>query len=207
MVSKANKSFSAHTWRGPIGVAVAVFVFSWTLTTHGKYSVSGDEPHYLMISESLRTDRDLDLSNNYAQNDGRLFGQDNLPIELHALPSKSGELRSIHGLGIAVLVLPAYSVGQLIASSIPESRLQRFRMSRGLFSTQSSVVADGHDSDWDRTLTIGLTEVSVDDLRCSSVWRGYIASGCEPFLSRVSRVLRLVRQLLHCLVCLETASR
>jgi hypothetical protein len=136
-------------------------MFSWTLTTHGKYSVSGDEPHYLMISESLRTDGDLDLSNNYAQNDGRLFGQDNLPIELHALPSKSGELRSIHGLGIAVFVLPAYTVGQLIASSIPESRLQRFRMSRGLFVysivglSLMAMTALGI-----ALMTIGLTEIS-----------------------------------------------
>ena len=31
-------------------VAIVAFLFAWTLATHGKYSVSGDEPHYLMIT-------------------------------------------------------------------------------------------------------------------------------------------------------------
>ena len=110
-----------------------MIVFAWSLTTHGKFSVSGDEPHYLMIAESIRSDGDVDLRNNYAQNDGRLFGHENLPTELHALPARNGELRSIHAPGIAVFVLPVYSIGQLIAGMIPEEQLSRFRISRGLF--------------------------------------------------------------------------
>ena len=56
--------------RSLVGIAAIVFLFTWTLTTHGKYSASGDEPHYLMIAESLRTDGDLNVANNYLQNDG-----------------------------------------------------------------------------------------------------------------------------------------
>jgi hypothetical protein len=113
-------------------VFAVVSLFMWTLTTHGKFSVSGDEPHYLMISESLRTDGDFDLSNNYAQNDGRLFGHQDLQVELHAARARNGELRSVHGVGLPVLVLPVYAAAQLVVRLIPEETLSRFRTSRGL---------------------------------------------------------------------------
>jgi hypothetical protein len=47
-----------------IGVAACMFLIVWGLTTHGKYSASGDEPHYLLVSRSLAVDRDLDVENN-----------------------------------------------------------------------------------------------------------------------------------------------
>lgn len=124
---------SELTWKGACGVAAAVLIFSWSLTTHGKFSATGDEPHYLMIAESLRSDGDLDLANNYGQNDGRLFGHDSLPMELHAAPALSGDIRSIHALGLAVFVLPVYAVAQQLAGVVSEDLLRSFRMSRGLF--------------------------------------------------------------------------
>lgn len=118
----------------PYGVAAIVFLFTWTLTTHGKYSVSGDEPHYLMVAESLRTDRDLNVANNYRQNDGRLFGHDRLPMELHAIPARMGEVRSVHAIGLPILVLPVYVVAQRVAGATPDALLRRVRMDRGLFA-------------------------------------------------------------------------
>jgi len=50
--------------RGP-WLGAIIFLFVWSLTTHGKYSASGDEPHYLMITQSLAADGDLDVANNY----------------------------------------------------------------------------------------------------------------------------------------------
>ena len=58
----------------PTLVGLFAFLFIWSLTTHGKFSASGDEPHYLMLTQSLVADGDIDVSNNYADNDGRLFG-------------------------------------------------------------------------------------------------------------------------------------
>lgn len=115
------------------GVAAIVFLFAWTLTTHGKYSVSGDEPHYLIIAESLLTDGDLDVQNNYEQNDGRLFGHAGLQMELHAIPSRVGDMRSIHGIGLPVVLLPVYALAQRVAGVTSEALLKRFRMDRGLF--------------------------------------------------------------------------
>ena len=115
-------------------VGTTVFLYTWTLTTHGKYSVSGDEPHYLIIAESLRSDGDLDLANNYAEDDGRLFGHTGLKNDAHAVPSRRGDLRSIHPLGLPVLVLPVYVAAQILADVPSAATLRRFRMDRGLFA-------------------------------------------------------------------------
>src|SRR5262245_2581911 len=96
-------------------VGLTTFLFIWTLTTHGKYSASGDEPHYLMITESLVTDGDLDLANNYAQNDGRLFGHDGLEVGPHAGIDRSGRVESVHDIGLPVLLTLPYAIARSIA--------------------------------------------------------------------------------------------
>jgi hypothetical protein len=115
-------------------LAAIVFLFIWSLTTHGKYSASGDEPHYLMITQSLVADGDLDLANNYANNDGRLFGHDGLTIGLHAVRTRSGRTLSIHDVGVGVVLVPVYVVARQIASVTSEALLRRFKMDRGLFT-------------------------------------------------------------------------
>ena len=119
-------------WR--LRVGLAVFLFAWTLTTHGKYSASGDEPHYLMICHSLLVDRDMNVANNYANNDGRFFGHDGLEMGLHAVPARNGEVRSIHDVGLAVALVPVYTAAQQLARLPSNGLLSRFRMSRGLFA-------------------------------------------------------------------------
>jgi hypothetical protein len=117
-----------------IGVAACMFLVVGGLTTHGKYSASGDEPHYLLVSLSLATDRDLDLENNYAANDGRLIGHDQLTAGPHARRARDGRLLSIGDIGLPILMTPAYAVAAAVATLAPESTLARFRMSRGLFT-------------------------------------------------------------------------
>ncbi len=116
--------------------AVPLFVFLcvWGLTTRGKFSVSGDEPHYLMIAESLLSDHDLDLSNNYANGDGRWFAVKDLAPGPHTVRKPDGAAWSVHDIGVAVVLLPAYAVTTRLAAYAPEGLLARFRMSRGLFA-------------------------------------------------------------------------
>jgi hypothetical protein len=111
-----------------------IFLFAWSLTTHGKYSATGDEPHFLMITQSLVADHDLDLANNYASDDGRLFGHDNLEIGLHAVPGRHGRLRPAHDIGLPIVLMPVYAGAERVATIPSESLLARFRMDRGLFA-------------------------------------------------------------------------
>jgi hypothetical protein len=116
------------------GVPAVVVLFVWTLTTHGKFSVSGDEPHYLMVAESLVADHDLDVENNYANHDGRWFGPEGLEPGLHVKRNRTGALWSVHDIGLPVALLPVYAAATRLAALAPEDTLARFRQSRGLFA-------------------------------------------------------------------------
>jgi hypothetical protein len=71
---------------------------------------SGDEPHYLIITQSLLRDRDLRIENNHRRGDY----QEYLPGTLapHYLRrGRDGQIYSIHAPGISALVAPAYALG------------------------------------------------------------------------------------------------
>ena len=81
--------------------ALVVFLFAWTLTTHGKVSVSGDEPHYLMITQSLLYDGDLDLQNNFDRKEYQAYYPGTLRnVDLQRRGAR-GEAYSIHAPGTA----------------------------------------------------------------------------------------------------------
>lgn len=118
------------SWLAP----VVIFLVCWTLTTHGKYSASGDEPHYLMVCESLRADGDLDLRNNYLNDDGRRFGAAGLQMDQHGRETPSGRILPVHDIGLPIVLLPVYVAATTVSSLAPEPVLSRFRMTRGLFA-------------------------------------------------------------------------
>jgi hypothetical protein len=117
----------------PWFVPAAVFLVVWGMTTHGKYSGSGDEPHYLIVTQSLLADGDLDLRNNHAANESRRFGVDGLEPGPHVRESR-GRLLPVHDVGLSVALLPAYAVATSFSDVVSEPLLARFRMSRGLFA-------------------------------------------------------------------------
>ncbi len=79
------------------------------LAVHYPTVLSGDEPHYLVILNSLLEDGDLDLANNYLRarsgdwDAGFWFR--NYPLDLHALQTKEGHLYTTHyGVGMPLIV-------------------------------------------------------------------------------------------------------
>lgn len=120
--------------RGVRAVPILFVLVVWSLTTHGKFSDSGDEPHYLMVAESLLSDGDFDVANNYARGDGRWFGADYLEAGPHARVTRTGSTWSTHDIGLPVLILPVYAAATRVAALVPEDALQPFRQTRGLFA-------------------------------------------------------------------------
>lgn len=94
-----------------IGIATAAVsgVAAWRLTETVLFP-AGDEPHYLIIAQSLWRDGDLKIENNHARGDyAEYFGQ---PLEPHYLTrGKDGEIYSIHPVGLPVLLTPVYAAG------------------------------------------------------------------------------------------------
>ena len=71
---------------------------------------AGDEPHYLVIAQSLWRDHDLKIENNHVRGDYReYFGQD---LEPHYLTrGADSEIYSIHPVGMPVVIAPVLAVG------------------------------------------------------------------------------------------------
>jgi hypothetical protein len=91
-----------------VSLSLVVFVGgaiyrAWTL------ELGGDEPHYLMITQSLLVDGDLKVDNNYRQREYLAFTQ--LELEPHYLRrGVDHRIYSIHAPGLPALLLPAYAL-------------------------------------------------------------------------------------------------
>jgi hypothetical protein len=69
----------------------------------------GDEPHYLIISQSLLADGDLKIENNHQRREFRAFwGGDLRPDYMKR--GIDGEIYSIHAPGLPILLLPVYAI-------------------------------------------------------------------------------------------------
>jgi hypothetical protein len=70
----------------------------------------GDEPHYLVITQSLLKDGDLDIRNNHRRRDYASFAPGVLPPHVQVL-RPDGRIYSIHAPGLPAVVAPAFAIG------------------------------------------------------------------------------------------------
>jgi hypothetical protein len=69
----------------------------------------GDEPHYLIITQSLIQDRDIQIENNHRQRDYAAYYGGNLAPD-YVKRGINGEIYSIHAPGVSALVVPAFAL-------------------------------------------------------------------------------------------------
>ena len=82
-----------------------------------RMDASGDEPHYLVMAQSLWREHDLDLRDNYAREDWREFRGG--PTEPHyAAPRKDGRPFPGHAPGLPFLLAPVYALGGRLACAL-----------------------------------------------------------------------------------------
>ncbi len=93
-----------------------VFALAATVFYARGIHLSGDEPHYLMIAQSLVDDRDFDLKNNLENKTYFKY----LPVEipLHGMVH-AGRYRSFHLPGVSFLLVPFFYLFNLLGGWIP----------------------------------------------------------------------------------------
>nr|MBA3295726.1 hypothetical protein [Acidobacteriota bacterium] len=69
----------------------------------------GDEPHYLVITQSLLKDGDIRIENNHRQGDYRAYVSGDLKPDFR-VRGRNGEIYSIHAPGVSALVAPAFAI-------------------------------------------------------------------------------------------------
>jgi hypothetical protein len=88
-----------------------------SLRVQAQVGPEGDEPHYLMVADSLLRDGDVSLERDYAEGRYRPFHP--RPLEPHyRVRGRDGAIYSLHALGLSLLILPAFALGGYPAVSL-----------------------------------------------------------------------------------------
>ena len=96
---------AAWAFAVPAFVFLAIGLFYTT-----RLRVSGDEPHYLLMAQSLWREGDLDLRDNLERGDFREYTPG--PVVPHfAAPRRDGRPFPAHSAGLPALLAPLYAVG------------------------------------------------------------------------------------------------
>ncbi len=122
----------------PLAVALLAFAFFVLVGRYlpGPAGPQGDEPHYLLIAESLLQDRDVDLKNQFDQ---RAFSKFTVAsLEPHTAPrSPEGRLYSLHTPGLSAVIAPGYAWGGFAGARMVVSALMALVVGLLYFSTKS----------------------------------------------------------------------
>jgi hypothetical protein len=99
-------------WRPP-AVLFLPLAFAELVVAAGRSHVEvgpeGDEPHYLMVADSLLRDSDVSLERDYAE--ARYAAFHDAPLAPHfRVRGRGGEVYSLHAVGLSVLILPAWAL-------------------------------------------------------------------------------------------------
>ena len=96
----------------------AAYTLSIDIRASRGASISGDEPFYLLTTQSLLQDGDLDLVNQYETKSFRGFFDHPDGLWKQSVPAADGRLLSPHNPGLSVLLLPGFALGGLVGAQV-----------------------------------------------------------------------------------------
>jgi len=94
----------------PAAALGALLIFSFAAWRTAPMTPGGDEPHYLIITQSLLLDRSLNIENVHRRGDYRAYYVGDLAPHVQRR-GRDGEIYSVHAPGLPVLITPAFALG------------------------------------------------------------------------------------------------
>jgi len=98
-------------WSANRAALVAAVVYSLTIPAMLRTPIDGDEPFYLLVTESIVHDFDLDLANQYAHLERSQGGRTDLVPQLGDPTGPHGERYSRHEPFLPLMMVPGYALG------------------------------------------------------------------------------------------------
>ncbi len=95
-----------------------VYVFSVDIRATRGASITGDEPFYLLTTQSLLADGDFDLRNQYDTRSYRSFFDHPDDLWFQSVPTEDGRLLSPHNPGLSILIIPGFAIGGLVGAQL-----------------------------------------------------------------------------------------
>ena len=96
---------------GSFLLLAATYVLSVDIRATRGASITGDEPFYLLTTQSLLADGDFDLGNQYDTRSYQSFFDHADDLWLQSVPKEDGRLLSPHNPGLSFLVIPGLRPG------------------------------------------------------------------------------------------------
>ena len=97
---------------------VLVYCTSIDIRASRGASITGDEPFYLITTQSLLQDGDLDLRNQYATRSYESFFDDRDGLWRQSVPLADGRVLSSHNVGLSLLLLPGFAIDGLVGVQV-----------------------------------------------------------------------------------------
>jgi hypothetical protein len=101
------------TWSATRAAVVALLLYSAIVPLMMRTPIDGDEPYYLLITESMVRDHDLDLANQYRDLAHSRFGSETGRTDLTPQQGDRGEHRSRLEPFLSLLLVPGYAIAGL----------------------------------------------------------------------------------------------
>ncbi len=97
---------------------VVLYLFSIDIRASRGASITGDEPFYLLTTQSLIQDGDLDLTYQFQSRSYEEFFDHPQGLWRQSVPSHDGRLLSPHNPGLSLLLVPGFALGGLLGTQV-----------------------------------------------------------------------------------------
>lgn len=100
-------------WSATRAALIAAILYGFTIPSMLRVPIDGDEPFYLLLTESMLHDADVDLANQYRAIEQTASGRTDIGPQFGDPTGADGEQYSRHEPFLPLLMVPGYAVGGL----------------------------------------------------------------------------------------------